>query len=613
MTDDTTDLRLECICTTVSILSSGVDESTMSGVGKLLTRCLEETLSGRRYMATGAIIDVLCREDGPIARFHVSNSQNALYIRVLGVTTTWHPRAAAPNRKKIFTCLLQRVSIHQGLNESEIEKCNMQARNGIKGAISMIDIEASLSDPTISRRIEWGISHVGATSTTNPPPAAPDRAAKKAIAKLKIAEMIDEMKKGLTEDFDEKFMVNTEKIMVAVTQQMDQKVDKNTWEQSNAKRAKLEATLEQRLAALEDSSQASGRNGIVQDWLSPSTDTVYSRSPTPEPVQQLPIVGSQLSMVGSQSAIVGGAITNPYVSQQHPEFAFFDFTKSERQWFVKPDVIRKRISEDPLDACKSLWKQLTKHLNKSAASGGAIVANAQHSNRREDKVDAFARYHYTLDSGYELDLTRLVYRILKMKGFNSLTVGLAHADPNAEDGATRLTKRPYSIPSLCFAESRLLGATNVHMICHIPDHTTHDTQPGYGLANKMESALASIACLVGMSGQANDGGANVGIRHEVERSDGAVYLRYSRLSTAEMMAAKANVHEGAANITGIDKYGHLTDAERRQKSIRRCPHFDKFTKSGCQGYVHTSAKFCEMCGLLTRSRELAMHPSGKVN
>ena len=45
------------------------------------------------------------------------------------------------------------------------------------------------------------------------------------------------MKKGLTEDFDEKFMVNTEKIMVAVTQQMDQKVDKNTWEQSNAKRA----------------------------------------------------------------------------------------------------------------------------------------------------------------------------------------------------------------------------------------------------------------------------------------------------------------------------------------------------------------------------------------
>ena len=141
MTDDTTDLRLECICTTVSILSSGVDESTMSGVGKLLTRCLEETLSGRRYMATGAIIDVLCREDGPIARFHVSNSQNALYIRVLGVTTTWHPRAAASNRKKIFTCLLQRVSIHKGLNESEIEKCNMQARNGIKGAISMIDIE----------------------------------------------------------------------------------------------------------------------------------------------------------------------------------------------------------------------------------------------------------------------------------------------------------------------------------------------------------------------------------------------------------------------------------------------------------------------------------------
>ena len=97
--------------------------------------------------------------------------------------------------------------------------------------------QASLSDPTISRRIEWGISHVGATSTTNPPPAAPDRAAKKAIAKLKIAEMIDEMKKGLTEDFDEKFMVNTEKIMVAVTQQMDQKVDKDTWEQSNAKRA----------------------------------------------------------------------------------------------------------------------------------------------------------------------------------------------------------------------------------------------------------------------------------------------------------------------------------------------------------------------------------------
>jgi len=40
-------------------------------------------------------------------------------------------------------------------------------------------------------------------------------------------------------------------------------------------------------------------------------------------------------MVGSQSAMVGGAITNPYVSQQHPEFAFFDFTKSERQWFVK--------------------------------------------------------------------------------------------------------------------------------------------------------------------------------------------------------------------------------------------------------------------------------------
>ena len=141
MTDDTTDLRLECVCTTVSILSSGVDESTMSGVGKLLTRYLEETLSGHRRMATGAIIDVLCREDGPIARFHVSNSQNALYIRVLGVTTTWHPRAAAPNRKKIFTCLLQRVSIHKGLNESEIEKCNMQARNGIKGAISMIDIE----------------------------------------------------------------------------------------------------------------------------------------------------------------------------------------------------------------------------------------------------------------------------------------------------------------------------------------------------------------------------------------------------------------------------------------------------------------------------------------
>ena len=37
----------------------------------------------------------------------------------------------------------------------------------------------------------------------------------------------------------------------------------------------------------------------------------------------------------SQLPMVGGAITNPYVTQQHPEFAFFDFTESERQWFDK--------------------------------------------------------------------------------------------------------------------------------------------------------------------------------------------------------------------------------------------------------------------------------------
>ena len=78
---------------------------------------------------------------------------------------------------------------------------------------------------------------------------------------------------------------------------------------------------------------------------------------------------------------------------------------------------------------------------------------------------------------------------------------MAHKDPSADDGATRLKKRPYIIPSLCFDESRLLSTTDMHMICHIPDHTTHNTLPLHGLANKMESALASIALLVGMSGQ----------------------------------------------------------------------------------------------------------------
>ena len=49
--------------------------------------------------------------------------------------------------------------------------------------------------------------------------------------------MVGEMTKGLTEELDEKLRVNTEKIMAAVTQQMDQKVDKDTFEQFNAKRA----------------------------------------------------------------------------------------------------------------------------------------------------------------------------------------------------------------------------------------------------------------------------------------------------------------------------------------------------------------------------------------
>ena len=84
----------------------------------------------------------------------------------------------------------------------------------------------------------------------------------------------------------------------------------------------------------------------------------------------------------------------------------------------KPDIVRKRISEDPLDVCKFLWKRLT----KSAAVGKAIVANAQYGNRQSERADAIARCHYTFESGYELDLTRLVYRILKMKGFNTLTV-----------------------------------------------------------------------------------------------------------------------------------------------------------------------------------------------
>ena len=79
-----------------------------------------------------------------------------------------------------------------------------------------------------------------------------------------------------------------------------------------------------------------------------------------------------------------------------------------------------------------------------------------------------------------------------------------------------------------------------------------------------------------------------------------------------MIAAKANVDKGAASITGIDKWGHLSDAERRQRMIKRCPFYDKFTKTGCQGYVHNSAKFCEMCGRLARTKDLQAHPSGKV-
>jgi len=531
--------RMTAVCNALAIASHGCSDDAWSGTLNAFELVLDVGMSDRDSMTVEAIIHALNVEGGPLSTLPILCGDR-VHFDLTGTDLTWSRKDGSNIRMKMLTHLLERAMQSMEFERHEMVPCPMKSSNRLRKALVDLNLEELMRDDVITKRVAQ--LEVAATSMPGQVPHR-SRAQIKEVAIAAITGHMQSIEERLSPL--EKLPARVEQLEEDTKAIKRRKLDKREFNNYKIQHEKELDNVKKQ--------QAEGFVAIrrmFEDYKT-SVGGMIGAAASSAPRSDSPATGdadTSMDTVPSRSLSPPSTNFNPYATGQYPELAMFKLNEKELSFCSNStcdDVeLLQDISRDPWFAIQSLFSDAAVAVTEDIDSN--IMANSQHGNA----ASPIGSYSYTAIGFLDASLG-LIFRVLKHLGINAATAGLATPDgtdaTGPSQGLSRWNVRPYNEQLYQYIRHRLVSKANLSLISGLPTHDEHARHPTAGIANKLESVIACFAALNGMAGQYNDGGA-----HPHTRPDGAVYMRYTKLTPAELEVAKVHVKTLASQTAELE-------------------------------------------------------------